>query len=252
MRVFGVLFGALIGAAVITTSVGAGPANPSTITSVDVARVRPVGSYAGLTFRFIEGIVHGEVSAEEPVTGLREVAAGRTTVPYEVSFQIVSPEAESEADAVVVEAPNRGRTIFPGIIAVPAVAKGPSADPIANAVGDGFLLSHRFSIAAIQWQTGFAASVPQSAQGIGEVVVRDFGRWLGGAFRSGDVSLPIFHHRILAGVSQAAWFVNSFIAEGFNVDPETGRGVYQGAFTRNGNGVVLAINGFAGEREQFP
>ena len=48
MRVFGVLFGALIGAAVITTSVGAAPANPSTITSVDVARVRPVGTYAGL------------------------------------------------------------------------------------------------------------------------------------------------------------------------------------------------------------
>jgi hypothetical protein len=63
--------------------------------------------------------------------------------------------------------------------------------------------------------------------------------------------LPIFRHRILAGVSQAAWFVNSVIAEGFNVDPETGRGVYQGMFTRNGNGVVLAINGFAAH-EQFP
>ncbi len=60
--------------------------------------------------------------------------------------------------------------------------------------------------------------------------------------------MPIFRHRILAGVSQAAWFVNSFIAEGFNADPETGRGVYQGAFTRNGNGVVLAINGFAADR----
>jgi len=53
-------------------------------------------------------------------------------------------------------------------------------------------------------------------------------------------------------VSQAAWFVNSFIAEGFNVDPDTGRGVYQGAFTRNSNGLVLAINGFAAEHEQFP
>jgi hypothetical protein len=250
MRVFGVLFGALIGAAVITTSVGAAPANPSTITSVDVARVRPVGTYAGLTFRYIKGVIYGEVSAEERVSGLRVAAAGRTTVPYEVSFQIVAPEAGS--DAVVVEAPNRGRTIFPGMIAVPAVATGPNADQVASAIGDKFLLSHRISIAAIHWQTGFAASVPQNAQGIGEVVVRDFGRWLGGAFRSGDISLPIFHHRILAGVSQAGWFVNSFIAEGFNVDPETGRGVYQGAFTRNGNGVVLAINGFAGEREQFP
>jgi len=38
----------------------------------------------------------------------------------------------------------------------------------------------------------------------------------------------------------------------FNADPETGRGVYQGAFTRNGNGVVLAINRFADGDRQFP
>ena len=46
--------------------------------------------------------------------------------------------------------------------------------------------------------------------------------------------------------------MNSFVAEGFNADPETGHGVYEGAFTRNGNGVVLAINGFRAEHEQFP
>jgi hypothetical protein len=138
------------------------------------------------------------------------------------------------------------------VIGVPAAAKtDPVADP-ASAIGDGFLLSHRISIAAIQWQTGLAADVPQSAQGIGEVVVRDFGRWLGGAVRSGPAAVPIFRHRILAGVSQSAWFVNSFIAEGFNVDPETGHSVYQGAFTRNGNGVVLAINGLAADSRQFP
>ena len=244
--------GALLAAAVSTTSVGAASANPSIITSVDVARVRPVGSHAGLTFRLVEGTVHGEVSAEEPVAGLRALAAGRTTVPYEVSFQIVAPEAGSEADAIVVEVPNRGRTIFPGMIAVPATVTGPNPDPVATAIGDGFLLRNKISIAAVQWQTGFAAGVPASAQGIGEVVVRDFGRWLGGAFRTGASPMPVFRHRTLAGVSQAAWFVNSFIAEGFNVDPDTGRGVYQGAFTRNGNGVVLAINGFAAEHEQFP
>jgi hypothetical protein len=252
MRVYGMLLGALLAAAVMTTSVSVARANPSTITSVDIAHVQPVGSYAGLTFRYIEGAIHGEVSAAEPIAGLRELAGGRTTVPYQVNFHIVAPEAASDADTVVVEAPNRGRTIFPGAISVPAPVTGPSADPAASAMGDGFLLSHRISVAAIQWQTGFAAGVPQSAQGMGEVVVRDFGRWLGGAFRSEASSLPIFRYRILAGVSQAAWFVNSFIAEGFNVDPDTGHGVYQGAFTRNGNGLMLAINGFPAEHEQFP
>jgi hypothetical protein len=244
------LLGPLIAVAATTSSAGAVPAKLSTITSVDVAHVLPVGIYAGLTYRYVEGAIHGEVSAEEPVAGLKELAAGRTTVPYKVNFHIVAPEAASEADTVVVEAPNRGRSIFPGVIGVPAAAK--TGTTAASAIGDGFLLSHRISVAAIQWQTGLAADVPQSAQGIGEVVVRDFGRWLGGAARSGPAVVPIFHHRILAGVSQSAWFVNSFIAEGFNVDPETGHGVYQGAFTRNGNGVVLAINGFAADSRQFP
>jgi Alpha/beta hydrolase domain len=252
MGVYGILLGALLAAAAMTTSIRVARANPSTITSVDIAHVQSVGSYAGLTFRDIKGAIHGEVSAAEPIAGLRELAGGRTTVPYQVGFHIVGPESASDADTVVVEAPNRGRTIFPGAISVPAPATGPNTDSAASAMGDGFLLSHRISVAAIQWQTGFAAGVPQSAQGIGEVVVRDFGRWLGGGFRNGDSPLPIFRHRTLAGVSQAAWFVNTFIAEGFNVDPETGRGVYQGAFTRNGNGMVLAINGFATEHEQFP
>jgi hypothetical protein len=129
MRVYGMLLGALLAAAVVTISVGAARANPSTITRVDVARVQPVGSYAGLTFRYIEGAIHGEVSAEEPIAGLRELAAGRATVPYQVSFLIVAPAAASDADTVVVEAPNRGRTIFPGAISVPAPVTGPSADP---------------------------------------------------------------------------------------------------------------------------
>ena len=97
-----------------------------------------------------------------------------------------------------------------------------------------------------------APGVPQTAQGVGEVIVRDFGRWLGGAFPAARGDLPVFKHRILAGASQSAWFVNSFIAEGFNEDPASGRGVYGGVFTRNGAGGVLAINRFAEGGAQFP
>jgi hypothetical protein len=78
MRVYGMLLGALLAAAGMTTSAGAViRANPSIITSVDIARAQPVGSYAGLAFRFIEGAIHGEVSAEEPIAGLRDLADGR-------------------------------------------------------------------------------------------------------------------------------------------------------------------------------
>ena len=85
------MLGALLVAA-ITTSVGAARSNPSSVTSVDIARVQQVGSYAGLNFRYLEGVVHGEVSAEEPIVGLRDLAAGRSAVPYEVSYHIVAPD----------------------------------------------------------------------------------------------------------------------------------------------------------------
>jgi hypothetical protein len=71
------LLGLLIAAAVMTNSAGAAPAKLSTITSVDIARVLPVGIYAGLTHRYIEGAIHGEVSAEEPRRGA-EGACGWT------------------------------------------------------------------------------------------------------------------------------------------------------------------------------
>ena len=135
MREYGMLLGPLFAAAVMTNSAGASPAKLSTITSVDIARVLPVGIYAGLTYRYIEGEIHGEVSAEEPVAGLRELAAGRGAIPYEVNFHIVAPEPATEADTVVVEAPNRGRSIFPGVIGVPADPKtDPAADPASASI----------------------------------------------------------------------------------------------------------------------
>src|ERR1700722_9693045 len=77
MRLYGMLLGALLAAAAMTTSVSVARANPSTITSVDIAHVQPAGSYAGLAFRYIEGAINGEVSDEEPIAGLRALAAGQ-------------------------------------------------------------------------------------------------------------------------------------------------------------------------------
>jgi len=227
----------------------------SAIIAVDVTRELPAGTYGGLAWRYREGVIRGEIAAAESISGLSELAAGRATVPYRVAFHIVEPESAWDADAVVVEAPNRGNNIIArtlGVPSAPPAVQGDGASPAAAAIGDGFLPNHRISLAGVQWQAGLPGGPPDTAQGIGEVVVRDFGRWLGGAFRSGPAVAPIFRRRILAGASQSAWFVNTFIAEGFNRDPETGRGVYQGAFTRNGNGVVLAINGFAEGGRPFP
>jgi hypothetical protein len=247
MKVHAILLSAL--AAAMTAPADVGETKPSTIAAVEVTRDVPAGTFGGVAWRSLEGVIHGEVSSAEPVAGLSALAAGRPSVPYAIAFRIVAPETASNADAVVVEAPNRGNQIIARSLGAPGAAP-PS--PELAAIGDGFLPGHRIALAAVQWQAGLPGGPPESAQGIGEVAMRDFGRWLGGAFRNGPQRAPVFTHRILAGVSQSAWFVNTFVAEGFNADPESGQAVYQGAFTRNGNGVVLAINGFAPEGRQFP
>ena len=227
----------------IAMSVGnaAEAAARSSITSIEITDSRPAGTFNGVAFRRIQGVIHGVVSVDEPIAGLREVAAARDIVAYDSRFEMTAPEDPSRAAAIVVEAANRGSAPLQGMMNPPGGAQA----------GDGFLFNQGLSIALIQWQAGLAG-VPQGAQGVGEAIVRDFGRLLGGAFPSARAGLPVFRHRILAGVSQSGWMVNSVIAEGFNVDPDSGRGVYQGAFTRNGGGVVLAINGFAHGKPQFP
>ncbi len=85
----------------------------------------------------------------------------------------------------------------------------PSATTYPEGMGEGCLFDTGLSYGRVQWQTEHCASVPDDAQGIGLVIVRDFGRHLADDF---DV-------RVIGGASQSAWFVNTLIAEGFNVDP---------------------------------
>src|SRR5271168_2051034 len=155
MRVHGFIFGVLAAATMIGPA-GAAQAKSSAIIAVDVTRDLPAGTYGGLAWRYLEGVIHGEVSAAESVAGLSELAAGRATVPYEVAFHIVAPESASEAGSVVVEAPNRGNPILARSLGAPvATAPAQAADAGAAAViGDGFLLKHRISLAAVQWQAG--------------------------------------------------------------------------------------------------
>jgi hypothetical protein len=97
--------------------------------------------------------------------------------------------------------------------------------------------------ARVQWQTAHCASVPADAQGVGLVIVRDFGRWLA----------TDFDRLVIGGASQSAWFVNTFIAEGFNVDPDDGSGVFDCALAYLGAGNWLALNRLADDgAPQYP
>jgi hypothetical protein len=83
------------------------------------------------------------------------------------------------------------------------------------------------------------------------VIVRDFGRMLEGSTRPvGTSDIPEFGASVLAGVSQAGWFVDTFVAEGFNAGPDGG--VYDAAIAADGTGNWLAINQLADGAEQTP
>jgi hypothetical protein len=124
----------------------------------------------------------------------------------------------------------------------------PSGARYIEGVGNGFLQRHATSYARVQWQTGIAKDVPATAQGVGLVIIRDFARMLAGytAAASGDGYRPASYGKlILGGKSQSAWMVNTFIAEGFNVEPITGKAIFQGAIAVDGGGLWMALNNLA-------
>ena len=73
---------------------------------------------------------------------------------------------------------------------------------------------------------------PSTPRASGWSILREFGRWLRERFRV----------LVLAGASQSAWCVNTFVGEGFNEDPGSGTGVYDGAFAYLSGGNWLAVN----------
>lgn len=151
---------------------------------------------------------------------------------------------------IVVEAENRGSPVLLGALHDIAAAGPPSSVMYPSGLGNGFLFERATSYARVQWQFGFAAGVPKDAEGVGEVIMRDFGRLLAGrttiepkpSFETGA-----YHTLILGGISQTGFYLNTFIEEGFNADPQTGREVFDGAIAVDGVGQWLALNQLATE-----
>jgi hypothetical protein len=231
------------------------PALVSAITGVE-ATVTPV-TVGGQEWRRITGLVSGVVDPREDVAGLAGLAKGLYRYSS-VPFEVITPATTSRRSVVLVEPPNRGLRLLLPVLQpqspVPLPALGVPAEGLN--LGDGALATAGLSYASVQWQTGIAPGVPHTAQGIGEVIVRDLGRLLEGSTPrpAGAQALPVFRGSILAGLSQSAWFVDTFVAEGFNVDVTRGkgRGVYDAALAVNGVGNWLAINKLAGGAPQTP
>jgi Alpha/beta hydrolase domain len=183
------------------------------------------------------GIARGTVSGDEAVRGLPAGGAA-----YAAQYEIIRPASGPAPRMLLVEAENRGNPLFLNAFAdVEPAAGGPPATAKYPTSASRVLKRSRLAYARVQWQTGIAEGVTATAQGTGEVIVRDFGRELGKSYQ----------RRTLAGVSQGAFFVDTFLAEGFNALPGGGR-AYDQMLTVDGNGNWMAINQLAGAGAQDP
>lgn len=218
----------LIGASVLTASAGA--------TGSEVISMSLTGRQVlDAGYERVTGIVHGVVSGSEKVRGLP--AGG---VEYTAEYELIRPVSLPHG-RLLVEAENRGNPLLLNAVSPGTAVSGPPSAVTYPASVSRFLSAERMSYARVQWQTGLATGVPPTAQGVGEVIVRDFGRSLA----------HNFSRRSLIGVSQGAFFVDTFLAEGFNALPGGGR-AYDQALTIDGNGNWMAINQLAGSGVQDP
>ena len=203
-----------------------------------ISALQPAGRQAlDRGYERVFGTARGVVDGDERVRGLP--AAG---LRYAVEYEVLRPARGARPRLLLVEAENRSSPLLLNALAnlEPCVSGAPSAGRYPHAVSR-ILRREDVAYARVQWQTGVAASVPATAQGVGEVIVRDFARALRATAR----------RRALIGVSQGAFFVTTFLAEGLNALPGGGRAYHQ-ALTVDGNGNWMAINQLAGSGPQDP
>lgn len=221
----------------------------SGITGITIAGRQDVGAFNGVPYVRTWGTITGVVAPEEKVDGLGALPKNEAgDYPYVSAFEIIAPAREGANSTVLVEAENRGSPVMIADLDHIRVAGVPGTARYPRGLGNGFLENSGFSYARVSWQTGISADVPATAQGVGEVIVRDFARLLGGDRENLGTGLPGLGHygtRLLGGISQSAWFADTFIAEGFNVDPSGGRRIFDGAIAIDGTGNWLALNRLA-------
>jgi hypothetical protein len=242
---------ALSGGANAAIAGDAGPPLSSRIITVSVSGSQPIGTFGSVPYTRTWGIVTGIVAPGESVHGLAALPHDTDgNYKYESEFEIIAPDNAGTNSVIVVEAENRGSPNLLNTLHGVSIAGPPSAANYQAGLGNGFLFAHATSYARLQWQTGITPSVPKQAEGVGEVIIRDFARLLGGRTkieRNSRFDPGTYPKLILGGISLSGFFINTFIAEGFNADPLDGKPVFDGAIAVDGTGNWLALNQLAAE-----
>jgi hypothetical protein len=233
------------------TAIVSSPRPASQIKGLSVLGSQPVGRFNAVSYTRTWGTVSGVVAPGENVHGLEALDHDSDgNYRYTAEFEVIAPAKPASNSVIVVEVENRGSPILLGTLHNAPAVGPPSSVMYPAGLGSGFLFDHATSYARIQWQYGVAAGVPKNAEGVGEVVVRDFGRLLAGRTKidpKPSFDPGTYRTLILAGISQSGFYINTFIAEGFNADPQSGRAVFDGALAVDGVGAWLALNQLAAQ-----
>ena len=241
---------AALAASLMLGTVMAAPSADSRVSALNIGDVQPVGTFNGVAYVRTYGVVRGLIGQGEDVVGFAELPKNaKGLYEYESEFEIIAPAPGQPANEVIfIDAENRGGSVMLNLVNEAGVRGSPALARYADGLGNGFLQRHATSYARVQWQTGIAKDVPATAQGVGLVIMRDFARMLAGytAASSADGYRPASYSKlILGGKSQSSWMVNAFIAEGFNVEPISGKPIFQGAISVDGLGHWMALNKLA-------
>ncbi len=250
VRLASALAASLLSSTFIATDATAAGATDSRVNGITVSGTQAVGTFNGVAYQRTYGVVKGVIGSGEDIVGLAELpknAQGR--YEYASEFEIIAPAPGQPAnEAIFIDAENRGNAVMLNLLNEAGVQGPPSRARYAEGLGNGFLQRHATSYARVQWQTKIVKDVPETAQGLGLVIMRDFARMLAGytALASIDSYRPATYGKlILGGKSQSSWMVNAFIAEGFNVEPISGKPIFQGAVSVDGLGHWMALNNLA-------
>ena len=230
----------------------------SRITGVSVMGSQPVGTFGGVPYMRTWGTVSGIVAPSDAILGFDQLTHDADgNYDYQSEFEIIAPEKQGTNSVIFIESENRGNPNFLNAVHGTAESGAPSGPAHTAGVGNGFLFEHATSYARVQWQTGIAGSVPENAEGVGEVIMRDFARLLAGHTQldaKPGVEFGKYQTLILGGISLSGFYIDTFLAEGFNADPGDGGAVFQGAIAVDGTGNWIAINELAAQADskEFP
>ena len=229
----------------------------SRVTALHVVDRSRVGRFDGVRYVRIYGTVEGIVTPTDNVVNFDSLPLNADgNFVYTSEFELITPRRQRKGTRTVfVEAENRGNPELFGWINGFTAVGTPETVEYPPGFGNGFLFREGHSYARVQWQTGIAAGVPDDVEGVGLVIQRDFASLLERKrrHRKTGARLPRFRTLILMGDSQSGWEVSTFVGEGFNRSPRTGRPVFDGVISINGHGNWLAINELNGpDRDQFP